>query len=73
VVDKFLEKPESNETNSRNGVVGKYVLTSDIFQYLEEAESKRSTGEIRLADAFELMRQKQDIYGLEIEGKRYDT
>lgn len=73
VVDKFLEKPESNETNSRNGVVWKYVLTSDIFQYLEEAESQRATWEIRLADAFELMRQKQDIYGLEIEGKRYDT
>ena len=73
LVDKFLEKPQSSETTSRNWVVGKYVLTSDIFKYLEEAESQRATGEIRLADAFELMRQKQDIYGLEIQGKRYDT
>jgi len=48
-------------------VVGKYVLTSDIFKYLKEAELQKATGEIRLADAFELMRQKQDIYGLEIQ------
>lgn len=73
LVDKFLEKPKSTETKSRNWVVWKYVLTSDIFQYLEEAESKKSEWEIRLADAFELMRQKQDIYGLEIEWNRYDT
>jgi UTP--glucose-1-phosphate uridylyltransferase len=73
LVDKFLEKPSATETKSRNGVVWKYVLTSDIFQYLEQAESQRATWEIRLADAFELMRQKQDIYGLEIEWKRYDT
>lgn len=73
LVDKFLEKPSSEETKSRNWVVWKYVLTSDIFKYLEEAESQRAVWEIRLADAFELMRQKQDIYGLEIEWKRYDT
>jgi UTP--glucose-1-phosphate uridylyltransferase len=73
LVDKFLEKPDPSETLSRNGVVWKYVLTSDIFKYLEEAESQRTVWEIRLADAFELMRQKQDIYWLEIEWKRYDT
>ncbi len=73
LVDKFLEKPDAWETKSRNWVVWKYILTSDIFQYLEQAELQRSTWEIRLADAFELMRQKQDIYGLEIEWKRYDT
>lgn len=73
LVDKFLEKPLSHETKSRNWVVWKYILTSDIFQYLEEAEAQRATWEIRLADAFELMRQKQDIYWLEIQGKRYDT
>lgn len=73
LVDKFLEKPKKHETTSRHGVVGKYVLTSDIFDYLAEAESKKATWEIRLADAFELMRQKKDIYWLEIEWNRYDT
>lgn len=72
-VDKFLEKPKSNETKSRNGVVWKYVLNSDIFDYLEEAEKQRDTWEIRLADAFEIMRKEKDIYGLTIDGDRYDT
>ncbi|MDD5213664.1 MAG: UTP--glucose-1-phosphate uridylyltransferase GalU [Candidatus Gracilibacteria bacterium] len=71
-VNKFLEKPKASETTSRLGVIGKYVLSPDIFDYLEKAPAGKD-GEIRLADAFELMRQEKDIYGLEIEGTRYDT
>ncbi|MDD2486756.1 MAG: UTP--glucose-1-phosphate uridylyltransferase GalU [Candidatus Gracilibacteria bacterium] len=71
LVSKFLEKPSPEETNSRLGVIGKYVLTPDIFEYLERQPS--SSGEIRLADAFALMIKDKDIYGLEMEGKRYDT
>lgn len=73
VVEKFLEKPQQSETKSRKWVVGKYVLNSDIFHYLEEAAKTKVTWEIRLADAFELMRQEKDIYGVEIQWKRYDT
>lgn len=72
-VDKFLEKPEHTETESRNGVIGKYVLTPDIFWFLEQSTPGKSDGEIRLADAFELMRQTKDIYWLRIQGDRYDT
>lgn len=71
-VNKFLEKPKANETDSRLGVIGKYVLSPDIFDYLEKAPAGKDW-EIRLADAFELMRQEKDIYGLEIEWARYDT
>jgi UTP--glucose-1-phosphate uridylyltransferase len=73
IVEKFLEKPESNETKSRNGVIWKYVVTPDIFNYLEEASMWKPTWEIRLADAFELMRQKKDIYWVSISWDRYDT
>jgi UTP-glucose-1-phosphate uridylyltransferase len=38
------------------------VLTSDVFGYLEKLVEERKTGEIRLADAFELMRKDKDIY-----------
>lgn len=72
-VNKFLEKPKASQTTSRHGVVGKYILTHDIFSYLEQAKDMRKEGEIRLADAFELMRQKQSIFGVEIKGDRYDT
>jgi len=72
-VSKFLEKPKSNETNSRHWVIWKYVLTSEIFDYLEKAKSWKNDGEIRLADAFELMRQDKDIYWVKIAWDRYDT
>ncbi len=72
-VDKFLEKPTSDQTTSRKGVIWKYILTPEIFHYLEKAEWWLGDWEIRLADAFELMRQEKDIYWLEIEGERFDT
>ncbi len=73
VVDKFLEKPESSETSSRKGVIGKYVLTPQIFDYLEKAEGWLWDWEIRLADAFELMRKDKDIYWVDIKWERFDT
>ena len=72
-VARFFEKPKNNETTSRNAAIGKYVLTPSIFDYLEKAEGWLWDGEIRLADALELMRQSEDIYGLEVEGTRYDA
>ncbi|MDD4151832.1 MAG: UTP--glucose-1-phosphate uridylyltransferase GalU [Candidatus Gracilibacteria bacterium] len=72
LVDNFLEKPKANETDSRLGVIGKYVLTPEIFDYLEKAGEGKD-GEKRLADAFALMLKDKDIYGLEMEGTRYDT
>jgi len=73
VVDKFLEKPSSSETKSRNWVIWKYVVTNDIFKYLQKASDTKTSWEIRLADAFELMRQEKDIYWVNIEWNRYDT
>jgi len=72
-VSKFLEKPKSTQTSSRNWVIWKYVVTPDIFDYLEKSEWKLWDWEIRLADAFELMRQDRDIYWVKIEWIRYDT
>ena len=57
-VSKFLEKPKPEETTSRLGVIGKYIITPEIFDYLEiGAGSTSKDGENRLADAFEKMVQ----------------
>lgn len=74
-VSKFLEKPKPEETTSRLGVIGKYIITPEVFEYLEKDGDKVSKdGEIRLADAFERMVQDgKKIYGLEMEWDRYDT
>ena len=72
-VDKFLEKPKSTETKSRVWVIWKYILTPNIFDYLEKSTSWKNDWEIRLADAFELMRKEKDIYWLNIVWLRHDT
>lgn len=72
-VEKFLEKPNKDETVSRKWVIWKYVLSSDIFTYLEKSSPWKSDWEIRLADAFELMRKEKSIYWVNIEWTRYDT
>jgi len=74
-VSKFLEKPKKDETDSRNGVIWKYILTPDIFDYLEQAKTNKISkdGELRLADALELMRKDKDIYGVNILWDRFDT
>lgn len=71
-VAKFLEKPKASETTSRVWVIWKYVLTPDIFEYLEKAPHGKD-GELRLADAFELRRKEKDLYWLQVKWVRYDT
>ena len=74
LVSKFLEKPKADETTSRLGVIGKYIITPEVFDYIENSGGATSKdGELRLADAFAAMVQDRDIYGLEMEGVRYDT
>ena len=72
-VDRFLEKPKAEATKSRNGNIWKYVLTPDIFDYLERSESLHSDWETRLIDAFEAMRKEKDVYWVRVKWTRYDT
>lgn len=74
-VNKFLEKPKATETTSRLGVIGKYVITPEIFTYLKKwGGSASKDGEIRLADAFEnMVADGQKLYAIEMQGTRYDT
>jgi len=75
VVERFLEKPKSDETKSRNGVIWKYILTGDIFDYLEKAKNNKISKdwELRLADALEIARKEKDIYWVSIKWERFDT
>lgn len=73
-VDRFLEKPKIEETSSRLGAIGKYIITPEVFDYIASSAGTTSKdGELRLADAFAAMVADRDIYGLEMEGVRYDT
>ncbi len=72
-IKKFMEKPKKEEAPSRLVAVGKYVINAEVFEILESMKSGKS-GEIRLADAFELILEKnRPIYGKKLEGEWLDT
>ena len=67
----IVEKPKVQDAPSRLGVVGRYVLTPEIFTHLA-AEKTGVAGEIQLTDAIAALRQHQSIYAYKIEDTRYD-
>ena len=72
-IKEFVEKPKIGEAPSNLAAVGIYVITPEVLQVLEKMDSGKS-GEIRLADAFDLMLEnKRPIYGRKIEGEWLDT
>lgn len=71
-IAKLIEKPHPSLAPSDLGIIGKYIVTPDIFKALENAKPSVG-GEIRLIDGFIEMAKKDKIFGYEIEGKRYDT
>jgi len=71
-ISDLIEKPSIEEAPSNLAVVGKYVLTNEVLEYLETATASHA-GEIRLADALMHMGKRQPIYGQKLEGKYFDT
>lgn len=71
-IKSMIEKPDPKDAPSNLAFVGKYVVTPEIWDKLEDA-SNEVTGEIRLIDGLIRLREEQEMYGLELEGKRYDT
>lgn len=70
-IKRFIEKPKTEEAPSNLIVVGKYIITPEVFQKLEE--SRNDEGEIRLANAFvKMIAENKALYGYEFEGDRHD-
>jgi len=67
----FKEKPAPVETDSSQAVIGKYVITPDFFDKLEEMKGSVE-GELGMDHAVNALLGERDLYGLEVEGTRYD-
>lgn len=67
-INQLVEKPPLNQAPSNLAIMGRYVLTSDIFDKLKETEVGVG-GEIQLTDALSKL---DSIYGLVFDGKTYD-
>ena len=69
---RIVEKPPRHEIPSNLAAVAGYVLTPDIFGYLEQT-SVGQGGEIWLADGVQKIAARGNLYALEFEGRRYDA
>ncbi len=68
----LVEKPPRAEAPSDLAIIGRYILTPDIFPALEATVSDR-TGEIQLTNGLRRLLKDRPIYGCRIDGVRHDT
>jgi UTP--glucose-1-phosphate uridylyltransferase len=68
----LVEKPPVSEAPSNLAIIGRYILTPDIFPALEATASDR-TGEIQLTNGLRRLLKERPIYGCRVEGVRHDT
>lgn len=71
-VKNFVEKPEAGTAPSNLAIMGRYVLTPEIFDFLKTQEIGAGD-EIQLTDAIHKLNTIQNVYAYEFEGKRYDV
>ncbi|WP_418248385.1 UTP--glucose-1-phosphate uridylyltransferase GalU [Dialister invisus] len=71
-VDDMIEKPSISEAPSRVAALGRYVITPEVFEVLEQTAPGKG-GEIQLTDALRVMAHAGNVYAYCFEGKRYDT
>ena len=67
----FLEKPELKDLPSRYAALGRYLLTSEIYDEIEVTRAGKN-GEIQLTDAINSLSLKSKVFGYDFDGKRYD-
>ena len=71
-ITDMVEKPKAADAPSNLAIIGRYVLTSEIFECVESIDPG-SGGEIQLTDAMKYLMRTKPIYGLKFEGTRYDA
>lgn len=71
-VKDMVEKPAWPEAPSKMAIIGRYVLTPDIFDELEKTRPG-AIGEIQITDAMRSLLQKRPFYAVRFKGKRYDA
>ncbi len=71
-ISDLVEKPSAEDAPSDLAIIGRYILTPDIFEVLEGI-SPGSGGEIQLTDALMALAARRKVYGLLFNGTRYDA
>lgn len=68
----LVEKPKPKDAPSNLAIIGRYILTPEIFEVLERTRAGK-LGELQLTDALKGLLSLQQVYGYKIHGSRYDA
>lgn len=71
-ITDMVEKPPREEAPSNLAIIGRYVLTPDLFEALQEVTPDRK-GEIQLTNGLRILLKRRPIYGYKFKGTRYDA
>lgn len=71
-VDNLVEKPKQEDAPSNVAILGRYIITPEIFDCLEHTKPGAG-GEIQLTDALKDLAARQSMYAYDFEGRRYDV
>jgi UTP--glucose-1-phosphate uridylyltransferase len=71
-VKDLIEKPSKEQAPSNIAILGRYIITPEIFNILEQTKPGKG-GEIQLTDALKELATKQAMYAYKFKGKRYDV
>jgi UTP--glucose-1-phosphate uridylyltransferase len=71
-INDMVEKPAFNDAPSNLAIIGRYVLTPDIFDEIEKTKPG-AIGEIQITDAMRSLLKKRPFYAVRFQGTRYDA
>ncbi len=71
-IRSLVEKPRPEDAPSNLAIIGRYLLTPDVFPALEDT-AKDGTGEIQLTNGLRRLLQSRPLYACEVDGVRHDT
>lgn len=72
LLDTLVEKPKPGTAPSRYAIPGRYILTPDIFEFLQRGNVTVG-GEIQLTDSLQALAKKRKMYAYEFKGQRFDA
>jgi UTP--glucose-1-phosphate uridylyltransferase len=71
-IKDMIEKPGADEAPSDLAIIGRYILTPDIFEALEQTP-RDTGGEVQLTDGLRRLKENRPLYGYQFEGVRHDA
>ena len=70
-VDEMVEKPEKHKAPSNMAIIGRYILTPDIFPILKNIKPDNN-GEVQITDALNVLAKQGNVIAVKFRGKRFD-